>query len=86
MDEFDFFYMYYLICFLKKDYEDIIIEYERMKKVGVIFLKMLWILMVFDVEVVYYCDVLKEELCGKVVVVRYNISDLDYFLFEYVRK
>lgn len=85
-DEFDLLHMHHLIRFLKKDYEDTITEYERMKKAGVTSLKMLWTLMVPDVEVVYYCDVSKEELCGKVVVARYNISDSDYFLFEHVRK
>lgn len=52
---------------------------------GVVFWDMLWILFRENEKVVYYCDILKEELCGKVLLCYYyGKKDVlnEWFYFE----
>ncbi|KAG0588982.1 hypothetical protein KC19_2G282600 [Ceratodon purpureus] len=68
--------MFHLIRFLRKEYEETIIQYERMMEADVISWDMLWTLIVPKADVVYYCTISKEEMCGKVLSTCYTIRQI----------
>lgn len=78
------FYMFYLKCFLEKEYEVIIKEYNRMMEVGIIFWDMLWILIVLEIDIIYYCCILEEELCGNVCFINYVLLKYEIKYDEFV--
>ncbi|KAG0627906.1 hypothetical protein M758_2G236900 [Ceratodon purpureus] len=71
--------MFHLIRFLRKEYEETIIQYERMMEADVIAWDMLWTLIVPKADVVYYCTISKEEMCGKVLSTNYSIKQLNSY-------
>jgi hypothetical protein len=70
--------MFHLIRFLSKEYEETMTQYERMLEARVISWDMLWTVIVPHADVIYYCDISKEEMCGRVLSTHYSRKKSDF--------
>lgn len=65
-------HIFHLIQFIERELDSIILQHQKMISKGIIYWNMLWTLFQENEKVIYYCDLSKEELCGKVLSSQYN--------------
>ncbi|KAG0608975.1 hypothetical protein M758_8G148100 [Ceratodon purpureus] len=65
-------HIFHLIRFIESEFETTILQHQKMINTGVISWDMLWTLFQENEKVIYYCDLSKEELCGKVLSSQYT--------------